>query len=84
MRTEQNNYALRLPTSLMRELKTAIKDEHTSINQFICLAVAEKLTALRTEDLLLERVKNYDKQKFLKALEKTGNNPPREGDELPE
>ena len=47
--TTLSNYALRLQTSLMDELRTVVKDEGTTLNQFINVAVAEKLAGLRTE-----------------------------------
>jgi len=45
-----SNYALRLPASLKRELEKVAREEGTSLNQLIVMAVAEKLSALRTAD----------------------------------
>ena len=41
-----SNYALRLQTSLLDELRTVVEDEGTTLNQFVNAAVAEKLAAL--------------------------------------
>ncbi len=57
----------------------------TTLNQFINVAVAEKLAALRTERYFRERIANGDRDAFLRILQKAGSDmPPREGDELPE
>jgi hypothetical protein len=46
----QANYALRLQASLKREAERLAKAEGTTLNQFINVAVAEKIAALRTAD----------------------------------
>ena len=50
-----SNYALRLQRSLKKEAAAVAKAEGTTLNQFINVAVAEKLSALRTEDYFRER-----------------------------
>jgi hypothetical protein len=57
--------------------------EGTSINQFINVAVAEKLAALRTAEYFQERAARADMDAFWQILERAGTEPPREGDELP-
>ncbi|NKQ37319.1 MAG: hypothetical protein HF973_17100 [Chloroflexi bacterium] len=81
--THTNNYALRLQTSLLNELRRVAKEEGTSINQLINVAVAEKLAALRTESYFRERMNRTDKEAFMSILEKAGANIAIEGDELP-
>lgn len=44
--------SLRLPLSTLECLREAAESEGTSINQFVGMAVAEKLAALRTRPLL--------------------------------
>ncbi len=78
-----SNYALRLQASLLDELRVVVDEEGTTINQFINVAVAEKLTALRTERYFQERAARGDRDAFLRILEKAGTEDPREGDELP-
>jgi hypothetical protein len=78
-----SNYALRLQTSLMDELRTVVKDEGTTLNQFINVAVAEKLAGLRTERYLQERAARSDRADFLAILEKAGAEVAIAGDELP-
>jgi hypothetical protein len=81
--TSMNNYALRLQTSLLNELRQVAKEEGTSINQFINVAVAEKLAALRTESYFRQRMNQADKEDFLTILEKAGTDAILAGDELP-
>ena len=49
------NYALRLPESLMTDLRTAAERDGVSMNGFIVQAVAEKVAVLRARGLLGER-----------------------------
>ena len=42
--------SLRLPDSLHDAARTLAKREHASINQLIATAIAEKVSALMTED----------------------------------
>jgi hypothetical protein len=78
-----SNYALRLQTSLMDELRTVVKDEGTTLNQFINVAVTEKLAGRRTERYFQERAARADRADFLAILEKAGNEVAIAGDELP-
>ncbi len=51
----KSNVALRLQTSLLEEAKRVAEAEGVALNQLINVAVAEKLSALRTEDYFRER-----------------------------
>jgi hypothetical protein len=77
-------YALRLQASLKSEAERVAKAEGTTLNQFINVAVAEKLSALRTAAYFDERAARADVPRALAILERAGDEPPREGDELPE
>jgi hypothetical protein len=48
-RMTQANYALRLQASLKAEAERLAKAEGTTLNQFINVAVAEKIAALRPQ-----------------------------------
>ena len=74
--------SLRLATSLHDEVKLLAKREGISINQFIASAVAEKMSALMTEDYLMERAKNGSKEAFLAAMAKVPDTEPDELDRL--
>ena len=45
----KSNVALRLQPSLLEEVRKLANEEGVALNQFINVAVAEKLSALRTE-----------------------------------
>lgn len=81
--TTMSNYALRLQASMMEELKRVVAEEGTTINQFINVAVAEKLAALRTAQYFKERAVRADMEAFWAILEQAGTEAPREGDALP-
>ena len=76
------NYALRLQASLKAEAERVAKAEGTTLNQFINVAVAEKLSALRTVAYFKERAARADIGRALELLERAGDQPPREGDEI--
>jgi hypothetical protein len=77
-------YALRLPASIMSELKKEAEMEGTSINQFITVAVARRLAELRTVRYFERRAAKADPEEFKRILATTGTLPPRELDEIPE
>jgi hypothetical protein len=81
----QANYALRLQVSLKKEAERLAKAEGTTLNQFINVAVAEKVAALRTADFFRERARRADIKGALRLLDNIGGDePPRPGDELRE
>lgn len=79
----KSNFALRLQPSLLDEARKLAEAEGVALNQLINVAVAEKLSALRTESYFKERAKHADTQKALAILDKAGkDNPPLKGDKL--
>jgi len=79
---ETSTYPLRLPKSLKDEVAKVAKRDGTSVNQFIAIAVAEKISALKTGDFFAERAKGADLEAFRAILFRPGGEPPRSGDEL--
>ena len=75
-------YPLKLPASVKAAAARLAKADGVSLNQFIATAVAEKLSALRTEDMLRERAGRGDWGRVRKILDRTGTQSPRPGDEL--
>ncbi len=78
------NYALRVPESLFTYARQVADEEHVSMNQFFVTAIAEKISALKTEAYFRERQARGDLNVFdtwLAASPKT--QPPLAGDELP-
>lgn len=81
----KSNFALRLQPSLLEELRSVAQAEDTTLNQFINVAVAEKLAALRTEAYFRERAARADIPGALKILDRLGaGNAPRVDDRLAE
>ncbi len=52
---KKSNFALRLQPSSMEEARKVAKAEGVAMNQLINLAVAEQVSALRTEECFAER-----------------------------
>ena len=74
--------SLRLPNSLHKHVKDLAKKENISINQFIATALAEKMSALLTDEYLVERAKRGSRRKFEHALAKVRDVEPIEKDKL--
>ncbi|KAB2848323.1 MAG: toxin-antitoxin system HicB family antitoxin [Ignavibacterium sp.] len=72
--------SLRLPDSLHKKARDLAKKENTSINQLVSSALAEKISALLTEEYLEVRAKRAGKNKFKNALSRVGNVEPDEYD----
>jgi hypothetical protein len=80
----RSNFALRLQPSLLEELRKTAELEGVALNQLINVAVAEKVSALRTEEYFRERGRRADRAETLRILQHAGKgNAPVEGDELP-
>lgn len=75
--------SLRLPDSLYDQARQLAEQDHVSINQFITSAVAEKISALATEDLLAARAQRGSRQKFERAMAKVSQAPAQALDQLP-
>lgn len=79
----RNNVALRLQASLLEEARRVSETEGVALNQFINVAVAEKLSALRTEEYFRERAQRGNVAKVKRLLKRAGRgNPPVPGDEI--
>ncbi|KKO46208.1 CopG family transcriptional regulator [Arsukibacterium ikkense] len=72
--------SLRLPDSLHQQVKALAKKDGVSINQFVSSAVAEKMTALLTEEYLLARQQQGSEQAFLQAMDKVAEAEPAKYD----
>lgn len=78
----KSNFALRLQPSLLDEARKVAEAEGVALNQLINVAVAEKLSALRTETYFSERAARADVGKALDILSRAGKGEvPVEGDE---
>jgi hypothetical protein len=81
----KSNFALRLQPSLLDEARRAADEEGVALNQLINVAVAEKLSAIRTESFFRERARRANIPEAIETLNRMGEgNSPMKGDELPE
>jgi predicted transcriptional regulator len=74
--------SLRLPDSLHRRVRELAEQDNVSINQFIALALAEKISALDTESYLADRASRGDREKFKRAMAKIADREPEDYDKL--
>ena len=75
-----SNLSLRLPDSLHETAKELAKQDHISVNQFVTVAVAEKIAALMTEDYLEQRAQRGNQAKFEEILSRVPDVEPEEYD----
>lgn len=79
----KSNFALRLQPSLLQEARKLAEAEGVALNQLINVAVAEKVSALRTESYITERAARANIPKALRILKRAGiGRAPIRGDEL--
>jgi len=72
---------LRLQPSLGREAERAAG---MTLDAFVDLVAAEKLSALRTDHYFRERAARGDVARALELVDRAGDEPPREGDQVEE
>jgi hypothetical protein len=79
-----SNFALRLPPSLMEDVKALAARDDVSVNQFLVQAAAEKVASLKARGYLAERAARANPGEFGRILAKVGSAEAIPGDELPE
>ena len=77
------NYALRVPESLFAYARKVAEEEQVSMNQFFVMAIAEKVSALKTETYFRERQARGELSAFDTWLNASPDAEPMAGDELP-
>lgn len=83
MTKQANTYLLRLPASLKAAVAEISKEEGTSINQFAVLAIAEKISAMKTAAFFAARKAEADAEAALRILHRDGGQPPEPEDRSP-
>ena len=81
---QTSTYPLRLPASLKAAVAEISRAEGTSINQFIAMAVAEKVSAMKTAEFFAARSDEADVEAALRILRWDGGTPPDPDDVLRE
>ncbi len=74
--------SLRLPESLHAKVRELAEREGISINQLVTTALAEKISALLTQEYLEARAARGSREEFLRILDKVPDAEPDAGDEL--
>ena len=80
---KMSTYPLRLPTSLKTAVAEISREEGTSINQFVSMAVAEKVSAMKTAEFFATRRDRADIEAALRVLRREGGEPPSADDAMP-
>ena len=73
---------LTLPPSLHEQAQAYASKEGIAMNEFILLAIAEKLATLSTADYLAERARRGSREKLLAVLAKAPDVEPEDYDKL--
>lgn len=76
------NYALRVPESLFTYARKVAEEEQVSMNQFFVMAIAEKISALKTEAYFRERQGRGELTAFDHWLDASPDVEPLKGDEM--
>jgi hypothetical protein len=71
-----------LPDSIRRRVETLAQSDGISFDQFVALALAEKVAVLDAGTYLTERAKRGDREKFEAILSRVPDGVPEKGDEL--
>jgi predicted DNA-binding ribbon-helix-helix protein len=74
--------SLRLPESIHRHIRDIAKAEGVSINQLISSAIAEKISAIMTEEYLQKRAYRANIKDMEAVFNKVSKRDPLKGDDL--
>lgn len=74
--------SVRLPDSIHREVRELAKEDGVSINQFISLALAEKVSSLRTVEFLKQRAARGSSAHMLSILDMAPDIEPEVNDRI--
>lgn len=76
-------YPLKLPPSIRHEAERRAAEDGVSLDQWIALALAQKLGAVETAaQFLRRRAVGASRERFGAIMARVPNNPPDPGDEL--
>ena len=75
---------MRVPESLFAYARKVAEEENVSMNQFFVTAIAEKVSALKTEAYFRARRERGDLADFDAWLAASPDQAPEAGDEMPE
>ncbi len=74
-------FALSLSDYLYAQARNIALEDHASLNQFITVAVAEKVAAMQTTEFFAQRASTAQPEDLAVCLRQVSNRPPVAGDE---
>lgn len=74
--------SLRIPKSLHERVKELAKHDGVSVNQFVAVALSEKLSFMHALDYVEERAKRASREKYDSVLAKAPDRKPLKHDRL--
>ena len=80
--SDLTTYPLRLPRSIRAGVERMSKQDGVSINQFVSIAVAEKLAMMQAQVYFSERSARADMAAFDQLMQRDSGVAPRDGDEI--
>lgn len=78
--SQLSTYPLRLPRSIRTGVERMSKQDGISINQFVSIAVAEKLAMMQAQAFFAERRARADMSAFDQLMQRSGGELPRAAD----
>lgn len=82
MKAKCSTYSLELPVSLKEAVAKVSEEDGSSFNQFVVMAVAEKLSAMKTAAFFEERASRANLEEFERILNRKGGAEPAPEDRL--
>lgn len=76
------SYPLKLPASVKAAAARLAKEDGVSLNQWIAVAIAQKIGAVTASDFLKRRAGKSRPEDMLQFLDKAKKEPPPIGDEI--
>jgi hypothetical protein len=73
---------IKLPDSILKKAHELAARDGVSLDQFVSLAVAEKLSAWLTEDYIDQRAQRASRERFEAALARVPDAPPENYDRM--
>jgi len=74
---------VQIPDSLMKQILDLAKQERTTVDQLVTIALAAQVSAWRAKESIASRARRADLAAFDRVMAKVPNVPPMPGDELP-
>jgi len=72
-----------IPDALMKQMLDLAKQEQTTVDQLVAIALAAQVSAWRTTESIASRAQRADYDAFDRIMAKVQKVPPMPGDELP-